>query len=238
MLTTTIGTIATGCAAIDDVVAWTLLGIVSALVKGDVNPATTIVSASVYVAAMLGLVRPMMDRLSAAPGWAVLPVAILVTVGSAYATEVIGIHAIFGAFIAGVCMPRRSDLLRGIDPLLMGASALLLPAFFVLVGLRTQLGVMHDAATWWLTLLIIALATVGKLGASSLAARSAGFSWRDAIAIGALLNTRGLVSLVALDLGRTLGVLSPALFTMFVLMAFVTTFATVPTLRLLGLRPL
>ena len=238
MLTTTIGTIATGCAAIDDVVAWTLLGIVSALVKGDANPAVTIVSAAAYVVGMLVIVRPGMNRLSAAPSGAVLLVAILVTIASAYVTEAIGIHAIFGAFIAGVCMPRRADLLRGVDRILLAVSTLLLPAFFVLVGLRTQLGVMHDAPTWMLTLLIIGLATIGKLGASSLAARSAGFSWRDAIAIGALLNTRGLVSLVALDLGRTLGVLSPPLFTMFVLTTFVTTFATVPTLRLLGLRPL
>lgn len=237
MLTTTIGTIATGCAAIDDVVAWTLLGIVSALVKGDAHPVATIASAGVYVAAMFGVVRPVMTRLSAAPAWLLLMLAVLVTVASAYVTEVIGIHAIFGAFVAGVCMPRRSDLLRGVDRLLLAASTLLLPAFFVLVGLRTQLGVMQDASAWALTLVIIVLATAGKLGASSLAARSAGFSWRDAIAIGALLNTRGLVSLVALDLGRTLGVLSPPLFTMFVLMTFVTTFATVPTLRALGLRP-
>jgi Kef-type K+ transport system membrane component KefB len=187
---------------------------------------------------MLAIVRPVLHRMSALPGWLLLILAIVVTVGSAYVTEVIGIHAIFGAFIAGVCMPRRSDLLRGVDRWLMGVSTLLLPAFFVLVGLRTQLGVMHDASTWTLTLVIIVLATAGKLGASSLAARSAGFSWRDAVAIGALLNTRGLVSLVALDLGRTLGVLSPPLFTMFVLMTFVTTFATVPTLRALGLRPL
>lgn len=238
MLTTTIGTIATGCAAIDDVLAWTLLGIVSALVKGDANPAATIVYATAYVFAMLGVVRPVMNRMSSAPGWLLLLLAIVVTVASAYATEAIGIHAIFGAFFAGVCMPRRSNLLRGVDRLLLAVSTLLLPAFFVLVGLRTELGVMQDAAAWGLTLVIILLASAGKLGASSLAARSAGFDWRDAIAIGALLNTRGLVSLVALDLGRTLGVLSPALFTMFVLMTFVTTFATVPTLRALGLRPL
>ena len=238
MLTTTIGTIATGCAAIDDVVAWTLLGIVNALVKGDANPAVTIVSSAVYVFVMLGVVRPVMTRLSAASDWLILLLAIVVTVGSAYVTELIGIHAIFGTFIAGVCMPRRSNLLRGIDRLLLVISTLLLPAFFVLVGLRTQLGVMHDAETWLLTIVIVVLATAGKLGASSLAARSAGFAWRDAIAIGALLNTRGLVSLVALDLGRTLGVLSPPLFTMFVLMTFVTTFATVPALRLLGFRPL
>jgi Kef-type K+ transport system membrane component KefB len=117
-------------------------------------------------------------------------------------------------------------------------SVALLPAFFVLVGLRTQIGVIGASTNWLIIGVIVASASIGKMGGGAVAARTLGFSWRDSLAIGALLNTRGLVALVALDIGRTLGILSSELFTICVVMTFVTTFATVPILRALGLKPL
>jgi Kef-type K+ transport system membrane component KefB len=147
------------------------------------------------------------------------------------------VHAVFGALVAGACLPRRPQVIEGLEAPLQAITTPLLPAFFILVGLRTELGLIPGATAWALTAGIIGCATAGKLGGSALAARTAGFSWRDALAIGSLLNTRGLVELVALDIGRQLGILSPPLFSMFVIMTFVTTLATVPLIAALGVRP-
>jgi len=157
---------------------------------------------------------------------------IVLVVLSAWVTEKIGIHAVFGALIAGVCVPRTSGELRGFDHV-RRLSAVFLPAFFVQVGLETRIGLVSGVGAWALTFVIIMLATAGKLGGATLASRTLGFGWRDSLAIGSLLNTRGLVELVALNIGRMLGIISPVLFTMFVIMTFVTTFATVPLLQLL-----
>jgi Kef-type K+ transport system membrane component KefB len=247
MLKTTIGTIATGCAAIDDIVAWTLLGLVTGLVKGHSNALTLIGLSATYVLVMIGVVRPLLDRLasarergrSSAAGRVVWVLAVAATAAaSCVAANAIGIHAVFGAFVAGACVPRRHEVLEGLEKPLRQVSVVLLPALFVIVGLRTQVGLLGNGANWLTLGLIILCATVGKMGGGSIAARTLGFSWRDSLAIGALLNTRGLVALVALDLGRSLGIISPELFTICVLMTFVTTFMTVPILRALGLRPM
>jgi Kef-type K+ transport system membrane component KefB len=196
-----------------------------------------------YLLIMLAVVRPALARLATLRTRSGGRAAWILVVGlaaamSATATELIGIHAVFGAFLAGACVPRQAGVLEGLEKPLRTASGLLLPAFFVLIGLRTQVTLVAGAANWAIALAILLSASAGKLGASAVAARTVGFSWRDALAIGALLNTRGLVALVALDIGRNLGILSPALFTMFVIMTLVTTLATVPILRRLGLRPL
>ena len=242
LLGTTIGTIAIGCAAIDDIVAWTLLGIVVGLVHGEANVAATLGVAAAYVAVMLIVVRAALARVVGIRGSAAGRILWIVTIvgiaaGSAFVTERIGIHAVFGVFLAGVCVPRREDVLEGLERPLQRVSAVIMPAFFILIGLKTAITPAWSADDWIVIVAILACATIGKLGASALAARTSGLSWRDALAIGALLNTRGLVALVALDIGRNLGILSPALFTFFVVMTFVTTLATVPILRLLGIKP-
>lgn len=242
LVATTIGTFALGCAAIDDIVAWTMLGVVVGLVRGGSNPMVMMGLAAIYVAVLLFGVRPALKRAatwrsSAAgrAGWLVA-VAAMAT-GSAWVAEWLGIHAIFGVFLAGVCVPRLQDVLEGLERPLERASNWLQPAFFILIGLKTSVGLLSSAADWTIGAIILAGATVGKLGASMLAGRLVGLQWRDAFAVGALLNTRGLVTLVALDLGRTLGIISPGLFTLFVMMALVTTLATVPLLRLAGVMP-
>jgi Kef-type K+ transport system membrane component KefB len=150
---------------------------------------------------------------------------------SALTTEVIGIHALFGAFLAGVSMPTlpsfRKSLASKIEDV---AVVILLPLFFAFTGLKTQIGLLNDGSTWLVCGLIIVLAVAGKFGGSFFAAKFTGQSWIDSFAIGALMNTRGLVELIVLNIGYDLGVLSPAVFTMLVLMALVTTFMTSPAL--------
>jgi len=243
MVRTTIGTIAIGCAAIDDIVAWTMLGVIDGLVRGHAHGASMFAGVVAYLVVMLFVIRPALARVAAIRTRAFgrvlwLVVVAGVTVGSVIATEYIGIHAVFGAFLAGACVPRYADVLEGLEKPLRVASSLVLPAFFVLIGLRTEIASLDGATSWAIAAAILVCACAGKLGGSAVAAKTLGFSWRDALAIGGLLNTRGMVELVALDLGRSLGILSPALFTMFVIMTLVTTLATVPILRRLGLRPI
>ena len=243
MLTTTIGTVAVGCAAIDDIVAWTLLGLVSGLVHGHSGLGWLVLFSAGYVMAMLFVIRPALNAIAVirrtSTGRALWLVIVAATAtASALVTDAIGIHAVFGAFVAGACVPRQHDVLEGLDHPLKRASAMLMPAFFVLIGLKTDFGRLQQGSDWLIVATIVALATIGKFGGGAIAARTLRFSWKDSLAIGALLNTRGLVGLVALDIGRTLGILSPALFTMCVVMTFITTFAAAPALRMLGFRPL
>ena len=150
----------------------------------------------------------------------------------------IGIHALFGAFLFGVLIPPHSPAAGAMTGRLERAVRLLLPAFFAVTGLRTEVTLISGAAAWWAFAGILAVACAGKFGGSYVAARIAGLGGRDAVAIGALMNTRGLVELVVLNVGLSLGVISPALFAMLVLMALVTTAATTPVLWMLGWRPI
>ncbi|HYN06685.1 MAG TPA: cation:proton antiporter [Vicinamibacterales bacterium] len=241
MLRSTAGTIAMGCATIDDVAAWTLLGIVVGLVRGETIVVPMMLMTAGYLAAMFFVVRPLLQTLAGLrrrPGgrfwWALI--VVLLAALSSRATEYIGLHAVFGVFLLGVCVPRHTDVLAGFERPIQRISAMLLPAFFVIIGLRTDVGSFGSTSGLALAA-ILACAVAGKLGGSALASRSLGLGWRDALVIGALLNTRGLVELVALDIGRSLGILSPALFTMLVVMTFVTTFATAPLVRWLDRRP-
>jgi Kef-type K+ transport system membrane component KefB len=156
---------------------------------------------------------------------------------SAAATDKIGVHPLFGAFLAGVCFPRvphwQLALRERLDMLI---SVLLLPLFFALTGMRTRLDLLNDTAMWLWAALVLAAAVFGKMGGAVLAARWSGQSWKNAVALGALLNTRGLVELIVLNIAYSLGVFSPTLFTMMVVMALITTMLTTPILTLLGIR--
>jgi Kef-type K+ transport system membrane component KefB len=197
----------------------------------------TVLVAMVYVFAMLKLVRPWLERLetkhtsgeSLNKTFAV--VAFVVLFLSALTTQVIGIHALFGAFLAGASMPPQVNFRKLLASRIEDVSlVILLPLFFAFTGLKTQIGLLNDGTTWLVCGLIILVAIAGKFGGSFLAARFTGQSWSDSFAIGALMNTRGLVELIVLNIGYDLGVLPPAIFTMLVLMALVTTFMTCPTL--------
>jgi len=151
---------------------------------------------------------------------------------SAMTTEAIGIHAIFGAFLFGAVVPHESELARRLEGGLKRAVTIfLLPAFFAIAGMRTEIGLLAGSDQWLICGLIIIVATLGKFGGTLIAARATGMKWRQANALGILMNTRGLMELIVLNVGLQLGVISPALFTMLVLMALVTTIATTPILR-------
>jgi Kef-type K+ transport system membrane component KefB len=158
---------------------------------------------------------------------------LLLILTSALATELIGIQALFGAFLAGVIMPEKHEFREYLIVRLENFSSLfLLPLFFAYSGLRTQVGLLNDTTSWLVCLAIIGVATLGKLGSTMLTARFTGMNWNDSFALGALMNTRGLVELVALNIGYDLGILPPRIFAMMVLMALVTTFMTGPLLNL------
>lgn len=238
---THLGTTAIACAAVDDVTAWCLLAVVVAIVKaGGLGGALWTIGLSLlFIAGMLFLVRPRLAWIAQrrATPWTgssgLLAALFALVFASALATEVIGIHALFGAFLAGVCMPPDHELRRFLrERLETFSSAFLLPLFFAFTGLRTQIGLLNDWQGWLMCLGIIAVAITGKLGGSMAAARWTGMSWADSFSLGALMNTRGLVELIVLNIGYDLGILSPRIFAMLVLMALVTTFMTGPLVSL------
>ena len=155
---------------------------------------------------------------------------------SARVTEALGVHAFFGAFLAGICAPRRRELAQALEGALGPVVRLALPVFFAMTGLRMQREMFSGAELGWLAV-VLAVAVAGKMGGAAFAARASGMPWGKAIEIGALLNTRGLVELVILNVGYREGILSPVLFTIFVLMAIITTAMTVPMLDLFERRP-
>jgi Kef-type K+ transport system membrane component KefB len=240
---TRLGTIAITCAAADDITAWCILAAVIAIVKaGSVLSALyTLAMAVVYVILMLRLVQPFLQRLGekysskesqSKPVVAIFFITLLI---SAYTTEFIGIHALFGAFLAGVIMPSnvsfRNVFIEKVEDV---ALVLLLPLFFVFTGLRTQIGLLNDPYLWKICAAIILVAVTGKFAGSALAAKFIGQSWRDSLSIGVLMNTRGLMELIVLNIGYDLGVLSPEIFAMLVIMALVTTMMTGPGLNLIN----
>jgi Kef-type K+ transport system membrane component KefB len=238
-----LGAMVITCAAADDITAWCILAVVIAIVKaGDFASALyTIALAIAYVFIMIKIVRPFLMRVGEVKGSKealskpVVAIFFIVLLLSAYATEVIGIHALFGAFMAGAIMPEggrfRTAFIEKIEDV---STLLLLPLFFVYTGLRTQIGLLNDPQLWMITVGIILVAVIGKFAGSTLAARFVGQSWKDSLSIGALMNTRGLMELIVLNIGYDLGVLSAELFSMMVVMALVTTFMTGPSLDLIN----
>ena len=239
LLGSRVGAIAIACAAVDDVTAWCILAFVAAVARAEgVSQALwTTGLAGAFILAMLFVVRPFLARLSRVVGQeglthTIVVTALLLLLVSSTVTELIGIHALFGAFMFGAILPKEGKLAELLaERLETVAVVLLLPLFFAFSGLRTQIGLVSAPREWLVTLLIILLATLGKFGGSAVAARFTGLRWREASAIGILMNTRGLMELIVLNLGMDLGVISPTLFTMLVIMALVTTFATSPILR-------
>jgi Kef-type K+ transport system membrane component KefB len=235
---TRMGVIALTCAAVDDVTAWCLLAFVVSVVQARMAGVVATFAMTVgYIALMVGAVRPMMVRLARVYGTrgrltqGVMAAVFVALLLSALATDAIGIHAVFGAFALGAVIPHDSGLARELtDRLEDLVVVLLLPAFFAFTGMRTQIGLV-SGGDWYVCGLIIVVASAGKLGGSLVAARLTGLGWRDAAALGTLMNTRGLMELIVLNIGLELRVLSPTLFAMLVLMAVVTTFATTPVLH-------
>ncbi|MGC4233109.1 MAG: cation:proton antiporter [Niabella sp.] len=240
---TRLGTLVITCAAADDITAWCVLAAVIAIVKAGsfVSSIYTIALALGYVIVMIKLVSPFLARVGKVHASResltkpIVAIFFLTLIASAYITEVIGIHALFGAFMAGAIMPDnikfRSLFIEKVEDV---ALVILLPLFFVFTGLRTQIGLLNDPELWALTGIIILIAVAGKFLGSALAAKFVGQSWKDSLSIGALMNTRGLMELVVLNIGYDLGVLTPQVFSMMVLMALITTFMTGPALNFIN----
>ncbi|WP_291932386.1 cation:proton antiporter [Chryseobacterium sp.] len=236
---TKIGTVVITCAAADDITAWCILAAVIAVVKAGSFSGSVfvILMAILYVFIMIKAVRPFLNRiaeLQKGKGFinkGLVAIFFLILIISSYATEVIGIHALFGAFMAGAIMPEnvkfRNLFIEKVEDV---ALVLLLPLFFVFTGLRTQIGLLNDVHLWKIGGLIILTAVTGKFVGSALTARFLKISWKDSLTIGALMNTRGLTELIVLNIGYDLGVLGPELFAMLVIMALFTTFMTGPCL--------
>jgi Kef-type K+ transport system membrane component KefB len=238
---TPLGTMAIACASIDDVTAWCTLAFVIAIVKsiGLVGALWTIALTILFIVLMLTLIRPRLEtllerRIENTRYSRIIMAGILAfCLASAWFTETIGIHALFGGFLAGAVMPSTPGVQSFLKEKIEGfSSAALLPLFFVFTGLRTQVALLNDRAGWLMCLAIIGVAVVGKLGGSMLMARWTKMSWRDSFAIGSLMNTRGLIELVVLNIGYDLGILSARIFVMMVIMALATTFMTAPLLSL------
>ena len=236
---TKLGIIAITCAAADDITAWCILAAVIAIVKaGSFTSALyTIALAIGYVMFMAMVMQPILKRVGKiysekeTINKTIVAIAFLVLMGSAYLAEIIGIHALFGAFLAGVIMPPHFSFRKIMTEKTEDVSlVLLLPLFFVFTGLRTQIGLLNDSHLWAMCGVIILTAVAGKFGGSALAARYVGQSWKEALSVGALMNTRGLMELIVLNIGYDLGVLTPEVFAMMVLMALITTFMTGPAL--------
>ena len=245
MLKRPVGALSMAGAAIDDVTAWCLLALAAAIAgSGDPSHALQVVAlAALFTAAMLLVGRRLLGRVSKAyDEVGHVPTLLLgaIFVGvllSAFVAQQIGIAAIFGSFVMGLIMPRRAGLTADVSERFESFVVLvLLPLFFVVTGLRTEVNALNRPVLWALTLLLITVAIVGKFVGAMLAARYGGFSIRDSAAIGALMNTRGLTELIVLNIGLDLGVISTQLFTMLVVMALVTTFMAGPILRLIDPR--
>lgn len=242
---TPLGAVALTCAAVEDVTAWCLLAVVVALsnANGLAGSALTIALAVLFVTVMFRVVRPRVVAFAArgiehgASHHGLIVAVLLFACTLALCTEAIGIHALFGAFIAGAIIPSNAPISRLLRERVESFSgAFLLPLFFAFTGLRTQIGLLDSPEDWLLCAGIIAVAIAGKFGGACIAARIAGMGWRDAAVLGALMNTRGLMELIVLNIGYDLGILSPRVFAMMVVMALVTTLMTGPLLSLLEKR--
>jgi Kef-type K+ transport system membrane component KefB len=240
---TPLGILALACAALNDVAAWCLLAVVAGIAQAKLGGALVSIALTLaYILFMFTIVRPVagcwLKRLGAGgpdrESSGLVLVALLV---SALLTEAIGIHAIFGAFMLGAVIPHDSAVARTfVSKLEDLVCVLLLPAFFAFTGLRTKITLLTDMELWLICGLIIVLASVGKIGGALLAARFLRFGWRESASLGILMNTRGLMELVALNVGLDLKVITPTLFAMMVVMALVTTLATGPLFQRLSAR--
>lgn len=237
---TDLGGLALSCAAVDDVTAWCLLALVVGISQTDIGNATWVIGGAIaFIAFMFLVIRPLLARMirsgdsrsDALPPLAVSGTFLAVLL-AALTTEVIGIHAVFGAFLLGAVIPHDSRIAREFTVKLKDfVTVLLLPAFFALTGMRTQIDLINGWDSWLWCGAIIVVASAGKIGGTLAAGRLTGLSWRDAAALGVLMNTRGLMELIVLNIGLDLGIVSPTLFAILVVMALVTTAATAPIVQ-------
>ena len=243
MMNSSLGTVAIACAAVDDVTGWCILAYIVVLIR-SAHAATsiwiTLGGIVVFGAIMIYGVRFLLRELERTfqkygeISENRMEFLILLALGSALCTERLGIHLLFGSFLMGAIMPKEPKFVRYIlDRLETITITLLLPLFFAFTGLRTNIGLLKGPQMWFYCGLIILVAAVGKLGGSMAAARWAGMPWREAAGLGTLMNTRGLMGLVILDIGLDIKIISPALFSMMVVMALVTTFMTTPVLEII-----
>jgi Kef-type K+ transport system membrane component KefB/nucleotide-binding universal stress UspA family protein len=235
-----VGVVTITCAAVNDVIGWCLLALVIGIASsgGITSGLTTFFWTAVYISAMLFVVRPFLRRLrdiharQQRLSQTMVGLIVLMVLISAYITEVIGIHALFGAFLLGAIMPKGNEFVKTLTEKLEDFTVVfLLPIFFAFTGLKTQIGVLNNGEMWFYCGLCILVACLGKFGGSAIAARFTGMSWREAGAVGILMNTRGLMELVILNVGRELGVITDAVFAMMVIMALTTTALTTPILH-------
>ena len=241
MTKTPLGTLAIASAANDDVTAWCLLAVVIAISKAGsfASALYSVGLAVVYIAIMFLVVRPFLKKVGEvyanqeAINKTFVAFILLILIISSCITEVIGIHALFGAFMAGVVMPSnigfRKVMMEKVEDISL---VFFLPLFFAFTGLRTEIGLINSLELWLVCLLLVTVAVAGKLGGCAVAARLVGESWKDSLTVGTLMNTRGLMELVALNIGYEMGVLPPSIFVILVIMALVTTFMTTPLLHL------
>ena len=240
MLGIKVGTLALTCAAIGDALAWCLLALVIAIIhaKGLTSALLTLGLTLLFIGIMFTVVRPLLAyadrRISSKRVLIALSLVLLLL--SAYFTNAIGIHPVFGAFLMGIILPRKTTYIEQVRSLDHVNNILFLPLFFVYSGLRTQIGLIGAPVLWLICLLVLVIACMGKILGSTLPVRWMGETWKESLTLGILMNTRGLVELIVLNIGLDLGVLSPTLFAMLVIMALMTTMMASPLLPLLGYR--
>lgn len=238
---TPLGTLALGCAAVNDLTAWCLLaGVVSLAGAQSRGAASVLLGSLAFILTIAYVLRPALARLAARHAalgphrWLHLVLVLVLGLACAAASDAIGIHAVFGAFALGLVVPTQSSLASALRRVSAGpVNMLLIPLFFAATGLRTELGLLSSQSDWLLVLLITLVASAGKVGGTYLAARLNGLDTWSSSALGALMNTRGMVELIVLNVGMDLGIVSARLFCMLVLMAIATTLATAPALELL-----
>ncbi|HEX2394881.1 MAG TPA: cation:proton antiporter [Bacteroidales bacterium] len=236
-----VGIMAITVAAIGDVVAWCILAVVIALVKagGISHSLITIALSAAYVLFMFYVIKPIMHRVGQvyssreAMVKPIVALVFLLILVSSLVTEAIGIHALFGAFMAGVIIPENLNFKRVFTEKIEDISlVILLPLFFVSIGLRTEVGLINNSHLWMICLIITIVAIIGKFGGTLLASRYVGLTWNHSLTLGVLMNTKGLMELIILNIGYELGILGPEIFTMLILMAITTTILTGPGLSI------
>lgn len=238
-----IGVLSMASAANGDITAWCLLAVIMAIAQAGspLSALFTVLFAAVYMLLMFLIVRPAFAVIGSAyntkevAGKGIVALAFVVLLISSYVTEILGLHALFGAFIAGVVMPTNLNFRHMLTEKVEDVSlAVFLPLFFVSSGLSTQIGLLNTPAHWWVTLAITLVAILGKVGGTYGACRVVGETRRDSLYMGVLMNTRGLMELVILSMGLQLEILSPVMYAILVIMTLVTTFMTTPILHLVN----
>lgn len=234
---TPLGSTALACAAADDITSWCMLSVLIGVAHNDGSRSFWVPCYAVgYAACLLGILRPRVTGMIekryphgvTSGGFAAIIIGMLL---SALFTEVLGVHALFGAFLFGTMIPFNSPAARDVvskcRPLV---TTLLLPVYFAITGMRMEIGLLDSRREWLICAAITAVATLGKFGGTLFASLVTGSTWREAASLGILMNTRGLMEIIVLNVGLDLGIISPTLYAMMVIMAIATTIVASPLL--------